>query len=87
MSDEPKVEETKSLLSQMSDLMFQIETRKAAYVELAREREVCRGCGQLPQDVRWVGLMVPGGIMEKLLCQCEQGHEWYATTPWPEETP
>lgn len=80
------VERMRSLIGQMSDVMSKIERRKAAYVELARFDEACRGCGQPPQDVKWVLIPTPGvGLVEKLLCQCEQGHEWYATILWPKE--
>ena len=81
-----EVDRVRSLLGQMSSVCAEIERRKAAYVELARDNETCRGCGQPPQDIVWVLIPTPDvGLVEKLLCQCEQGHEWYATIPWPEE--
>ena len=80
------VERVRSLLGQMSSVCAEIERRKAEYVELVRFDDACLGCGQPPQDLKWVLIPTPDvGLVEKLLCQCEQGHEWYATSKWKKE--
>lgn len=79
MADEPKVETIRSLLTQISTAIAEINDRKEEIVREALQ-EACpmKGCEARVRTARWVVTM--GGsppFVERLVLMCDAGHEWY----------